>query len=158
MHLGCNPLGTSNINMKNLKPWASRQLDRRRNIAGSHTPFCWSLFATATQNYTVNQLQIIYARCPTCACASLICLPFHRDMRGDSHQGILTRHGVISIAMELPADFRCLLQPLVSNCRACTTCWPSWTTPHQHPGQQHLLQSSCPNPPRKIKSAGICFS
>lgn len=39
-------------------------------------------------------------------CISLICLPFHKDVPGDSHQEIQTQHGLISIAMQLPAESR----------------------------------------------------
>lgn len=109
MHLGCNPLGILNINMKNLKPWATRQ-PASKTLWGVTLP---SADLSLQQHHKITQWtccrqQIIYASCPTCPCISLICLPFHKDMHGDSHQGIPTQHGFISTAMELPAACRSL--------------------------------------------------
>lgn len=39
-------------------------------------------------------------------CVSLICLPFHKDMHGDSRHGVQTQHGLIFMAVKLPAGFR----------------------------------------------------
>lgn len=66
MPLGCNPLGTLHINMKNLKARATGQL---RQIAKHCERVMFpsvSLLATITHNYigTSFRQQIIYATCP----------------------------------------------------------------------------------------------
>lgn len=104
MHLGCNPLGTLNINMKNLKPWATRQL--RQIAKHCEEPCSLPLISPCNNNTQLHSepaagngsfMQV--AQCT--ACISLIDLPFHKDMHHDYHQGIQTELDLILIAIKL---------------------------------------------------------
>lgn len=141
-HLECNPLGTLNLTQKILNLGLPGSWDRQKNIVRNHKLLLISPWDNNTKLHSEpaagNWSFMRVAQCATCI--SWICLPFHKGVHGGSQQGTQTQRGLISIAMELPADLCC--KSLVSNCTE-----PPGTAPLHHPGEQHLLQSSCPNPP-----------
>lgn len=107
MHLGCNPLGTLNINTKHLTPWATRQpRQTAKHREESHTLLLMSPCNNNTKFYCKPAADRSFMQ--RAMCISLICLPFHKDMYGDSHQGIQTQHGLIFMAIKLSVGFRSL--------------------------------------------------
>lgn len=103
MHLGCNPLGTLNVNMKNLKPWATRQLIQiAKHCEESHSFLrispCNNNTQLLSESAAGNRSFMQVAQYT--ACISLICLPFHKDMH-HYHQGIQTELDLIFITIKL---------------------------------------------------------